>query len=231
LLQALASHRAAELAGLPDKTEVILGGMIANVQVRNVQKSRSGLTRMAKLTFEDLTGSTPAMLWPEEFAKLGDLVCNDLIGFVKGTLDRRRDPGELIISKILPIETAVAELSRGVIVTLNYGVHKNEDLDRLLRLVRVRPGHLDLYLEVVGIEHVRRAIYRAGASLRVRYDEQLMTDLEHVVGSGNVRLLGQKGATARIDSLVQSPASAQTVAVAGPEGDQDDLIGDEMDSD
>ena len=92
LLQALATHRAAELAGLPDKTEVILGGMIANVQVRNVQKSRSGLTRMAKLTFEDLTGSTPAMLWPEEFAKLGELVKNDLIGFVKGTLDRRREP-------------------------------------------------------------------------------------------------------------------------------------------
>ena len=70
--------------------------MIANVQVRNVQKSRSGLTRMAKLTFEDLTGTIPAMLWPEEFAKMGDLVKNDLIGFVKGTLDRRRDPAELV---------------------------------------------------------------------------------------------------------------------------------------
>ena len=58
--------------------------MITNVQVRNVQKSRSGLTRMAKLTFEDLSGSTPAMLWPEEFAKMGDLVKNDQIGFVKG---------------------------------------------------------------------------------------------------------------------------------------------------
>ena len=63
-----------------DKTEVILGGMIANVKVRNVQKSRSGLTRMAKLRFEDLRGSTPAMLWPEEFAKIGEFVKNDQIG-------------------------------------------------------------------------------------------------------------------------------------------------------
>ena len=46
-------------AGSPEKAEVILGGMIAGVQVKNVQKSRSGLTRMAKLTFEDLTGSRP----------------------------------------------------------------------------------------------------------------------------------------------------------------------------
>ena len=43
---------------MPEKTEVILGGIISNVQLRNVQKSRSGLTRMAKLTFEDLSGMT-----------------------------------------------------------------------------------------------------------------------------------------------------------------------------
>ena len=76
---------------------------------------------------------------------------------MKGTLDRRRDPAELIISKIIPIETAVAELARGVVVRLHKGLHKDEDLERLLRLVRVRPGHLDLYLEIIGLEHVRRA--------------------------------------------------------------------------
>ena len=85
---------------LPEKTEVILGGMIANVQLKNVQKSRSGLTRMAKFAFEDLTGSSTAMLWPEEFAPLrGDLLHNDLIGFVRGTLNRSRDPAELVVSR------------------------------------------------------------------------------------------------------------------------------------
>jgi DNA polymerase III subunit alpha len=231
LLQALATHRVAELAAVPDKTEVILGGMIANVQVRNVQKSRSGLTRMAKLAFEDLTGSTPAMLWPEEFAKLGDLVRNDLIGFVKGTLDRRREPAELIISKILPIETASSELARGVVVRLHKGVHQEEDLERLLRFVRIRPGHLDLLLEIVGVEHVRRAIYKAGPSLRIRYDDQLMSDLENVVGSGNVRLLGQRGATARLDSLAPPTPSLQPASVVEAEADLVDETSDEMDDD
>ena len=173
--------------------------MITNVQVRNVQKSRSGLTRMAKLTFEDLSGTTPAMLWPEEFAKMADLVKNDLIGFVKGTLDRRRDPPELIVSRIIPLEQGPAELTRGVIVRLHKGLHQTEHLERLLRAVRVRPGNLDLYLEIVGLEQVRRAIYKAGASLRIRYDDRLVPDLEDAVGPGFVRLLGQRGATARID--------------------------------
>ena len=231
LLQTLATHRAVELATVPDKAEVILGGMISNVQIRNVQKSRSGLTRMAKLTFEDLTGSTPAMLWPEEYAKLGELVKNDLIGFVKGTLDRRREPAELIISRIMPIETAAAELARGVVVRLHKGVHQEADLERLLRFIRVRPGHLDLYLEILGIEHVRRAIYKAGASLRIRYNERLMAEMEEVVGSGNVRLLGQRGATARVESLAQSTSLAQSLLPSSSESEIEEIAADEMEED
>jgi DNA polymerase-3 subunit alpha len=220
LLQALATHRVADLAAAPEKTEVVLGGMITNVQLRNVQKSRSGHTRMAKLSFEDLSGTTPAMLWPEEFAKMADLVKNDQIGFVKGTLDRRRDPPELIVSRIIPLELGPAELTRGVVVRLHKGVHQADHLERLLRAVRIRPGNLDLYLEIVGLEKVRRAVYRAGASLRIRYDARLITDLEDVVGQGQVRLLGQRGATARIEAgsptVVSPRSSSETVSARPP---------------
>ena len=228
LLQVLATHRIAELAALPEKSEVTLGGIIANVQARNVQKSRSGHTRMAKLTFEDLSGTTPAMLWPEEFAKMADLVKNDLIGWVKGTIDRRRDPPELIVSRIIPLEQGPAELTRGVVVRLHKGLHRTEHLERLLRAVRIRPGNLDLFLEIVGIEKVRRAIYRAGASLRIRYDDRLITELEAAVGSGYVRLIGQRGATARVDSgsgttAAQTPMVSAAVAAAVPSALDDDI--------
>ena len=148
------------------------------------------------------------MLWPEEFAKHEDLVKNDLIGFVKGTLDRRRDPAELIITRIIPLERGPAELSRGVVVRLHKGVHQAADLERLLRLVRVHPGNLDLYLEILGLTQVRRAIYKAGASLKVRHDDGLLADLEAAVGAGNVRLLGRRGATARVESTARATAVA-----------------------
>jgi DNA polymerase-3 subunit alpha len=227
-LQALATHRAADLASAPEKSEVILGGMITNVQVRNVQKSRSGLTRMAKLTFEDLSGSTPAMLWPEEFAKLGDLVSDDRIGFVKGTVDRRRDPPELVISKIIPIEAASSELARGVVVRLHKGLQQDAELERLLRIVRIHPGGLDLYLEIVGLENVRRAIYRAGASLRIRCDDKMVAEIETVVGSGNVRLLGARGATTRPDASAHAPAATRPAA---PEPMEDLKPPDDSDED
>jgi len=221
LLQALATHRVADLGSVPEKSEVILGGMIASVQVKNVQKSRSGLTRMAKLTFEDLTGSVPAMLWPEEFAKLEELVKNDLIGFVKGTLNRTRDPAEFIISRIIPLARGPAELSKGVVITLRKGVTQEEQIQRLLRQCRIRPGNLDVYLEVLGLEGFRRAIYKAGSALKIRYDDRLIPDLEAAVDSGNVRLLGQRGATARVESPTPAPVGSRS----GPDPDAELLEG------
>ena len=236
-LQALATHRVADLAGVPEKTEVVLGGMITGVQIKNVQKSRSGLTRMAKLTFEDLSGSTPAMLWPEEFAKMEALVKNDQIVFVRGTLDRRRDPAELVVSRIIPLEQGRAELTRGVVVRLHKGVHQAEHLERLLRAIRVRPGNLDLYLEILGLEQVRRAIYKAGPPWRVRYDDRLIADLENAVGPGLVRLLGHRGATTRIDAgsstgdaaAPRPPGRSFSPPSAGPDLEPEDSTPDDPD--
>ncbi|MDG3006801.1 DNA polymerase III subunit alpha [Paludisphaera mucosa] len=254
-LEALATHRAADIAvaaarmkessaGAPassgrggfrqsggPRMEVILGGLVTNVQVRNVQKSRSGLTRMAKFTFEDLSGTTPAMLWPEEFAKMGDVVKDDAIGFIKGTIDLSREPAEIVVSRFIPIENADAELAKGVVVTLRKGVQQQEDLERLLRIVRVRPGNLDLYLEIFGIEHVRRVIYRAGASLRVRYDDRMVSEMGQVVGVGNVRLLGSRGATARVEApaATAAPALAPVAVAAGMDAPMDDM--DDSDDD
>jgi DNA polymerase-3 subunit alpha len=229
LLAALATHRVEELAGVSEKTEVILGGMISGVQVRNVQKSRSGLTRMAKFVFEDLTGSVPAMLWPQEFARAGDLVRNDLIGFVRGTLDRRRDPPELVVSKIIPLEQGPAELSRGVVVTLRKGITQEEQVERLQRQVRAHPGNLDVYLEILGLAGVRRAIYKAGAPYKIGHDERLLPDLEAAVGTGNVRLLGQRGATARVETAsVSSPAPSRR-APFRREPEPEPELGDDLD--
>jgi DNA polymerase-3 subunit alpha len=97
----------------------------------------------------------------------------------------------------------------------------------LLRAVRIRPGNLDLFLEVVGLELVRRAVYKAGASLRIRYDDRLIPELETVVGAGHVRLLGQRGATARVEAVGSSApgsvASASGVTAVPPPSTDSDL--------
>jgi DNA polymerase-3 subunit alpha len=190
---------------------------------------------MAKFLFEDLSGSIPAMVWPEEFARMGDLVKNDAIAFVKGTLDRRRDPAQLVISRIVPREQGPDELARGLVVRLRKGLHQAEHLERLLRAVRIHPGGLDLYLEIVGLEQVRRAIYKAGTSLRVHFDELLLADLEHAVGAGNTLLLNQRGAATPFDTSTASIPSRRIppdpTAFSAFRSTSDDIESDESSRD
>ena len=217
-LQAFRSHPVGDLANLPDKAEVTLGGMISGLTIRNVQKSRSGLTRMAKLTFEDLAGSTPAMLWPEEFAKNEALLKDDAIVFIKGKISRMRDPAEVIIDRVIPIAEAASELAKGVIVRLHKGTVGRDDFQRLERQMKARQGNLDVYLELVGLEGVKRAIYRAGSGLKVRHDDRLVADFESVVGPGNVRLLGQGGSSTRSEPQPPAPRVEEMIT---PEEDED----------
>jgi DNA polymerase-3 subunit alpha len=222
IIAAFSTHEARALAALPDRTEVTVGGMISGVTARNVQKSRSGLTRMVKFTFEDLTGSTPAMLWPEEFAKFESLIRDDAAVFLRGTMNRTREPAELVVSKVIPIEQAAAELSRGVIVTIRKGAHEADILERLARVVRKRQGNLDLYIEIMGVGRVKRALFKAGATHRLRHDERLIDELEAALGRGCVRLLGQRGATSRVEGSQTLPVPITIEAEATLEDSLDE---------
>jgi DNA polymerase III subunit alpha len=206
LLQALATHQVGDISGLADKAEVVMGGMVGGFVIKNVQKSRDGGTRMLKMTFEDLSGAMPAMLWPSDYAKFEPILKEDFIGFLKGTISRRSDPPELVVTRVIPLERGPTELSKGVMVRLHKVSMQPADLDRLLRMVRSYPGNLDLYLEVNGLEKVRRAIYKAGANLKIRHDERMLADLETAFGADNVRLIGHRGSAARDESRQATPS-------------------------
>ena len=125
-----------------EKTEVVLGGMITGVQVKNVQKSRSGLTRMAKLTFEDLTGIVPAMLWPEEFAKFEAAGQERPDRLRPGDARPPPRPGRADRHQDHPARPRPRRAVARVVVTLRKGVdRRTTQLERLLRgRSGIRPG-------------------------------------------------------------------------------------------
>jgi len=72
------------------------------------RRGRSGLTRMAKLTFERPQRQRPGVLWPEEYAKVREAeVKNDVIALpsvVKGSIVRMaRHGAEFVITKVIPV--------------------------------------------------------------------------------------------------------------------------------
>ena len=142
--------------------------MIAGVQVRNVQKSRSGLTRMAKLTFEDLTGSIPAMLWPEEFAKIERPGQERPDRLRQGDARPPPRPGRADHQpRSSRSSEAPPSCPRAWSSACTRGSTRTSDLERLLRL-RPRPARATSTStsRSSASSSVRRAIYKAGSSLQ-----------------------------------------------------------------
>jgi len=69
--------------------------------------------------------------------------------------------------------------------------------------------------------NVRRVIYRAGASLKVRFDDRMVAEMSQIVGPGNVRLLGARGATSRAEAPEPPPRERVPVGVGAMDGPDD----------
>ncbi len=207
-IQALATHSVNKLGTVAEKQEVILGGLMTEVQVRNVQKSRSGLTRMAKLRFEDLTGSINSMLWPEDYAKNEALIQEDTVVFVAGTIDRRRDPAELVITKVMPFEQAEASLARGLVLSFDSKTTEERHLRLVQEALQGYPGSLEIYFEMLQFGGANRVIYKAGPTIKVKYDAALISRLRQLLGTDSVRVLGPGGITRSLAThAVEKPST------------------------
>jgi DNA polymerase-3 subunit alpha len=206
-IRALATHTVEMLSRVAAKQEVVLGGLLTEIEYRNVSRSRSGLTRMAKLRFEDLTGSVQAMLWPEDLQKNQDLLIEDSVVFVVGTVDSRRDPAELIISKVLPIEQAESVLARGLVLSFEQRVTEERHLRLVGEAIRSFPGGLEVYFEMLGFGACERAIYKAGPMVKARYDTELVSRLRQLLGEQSVRVLGSGGITRSLATTVVEPST------------------------
>lgn len=103
ILAAQTTCQIADVVNAGNGDELTLGGTISNVVIKNVSKSRSGLNRMAKFVLEDQTGPIPCVAWPEAFGEVEKDLKEDCVLLVTGKIDRRRDPAEFVVSKVVPV--------------------------------------------------------------------------------------------------------------------------------
>lgn len=187
VLSAYASHAVAALRELTGQHEVVLGGMISGVKFGTTKKmSRNGNNRMAKFTFEDLTGHTQCVIFPDDLAKHSEFVVDDYVCFVVGRLnsDSGRDQLEPIVTRIVPIEKAAEQFSTAVIVSVQSDLHTRFHFEKLRDLFRQHPGNAETFLELARGEgetiHMR-------CECTVAPTRELIAEAEGIVGRGRVR--------------------------------------------
>src|SRR5262249_8628735 len=131
MLRRFSTHSVSQVASLGMNQEVIIGGMLTQVRYQNTKKARNGNTRYLRCRLEDFSGSLECVMWPDDFLRYKDEVHEDRICFVKGSVERTREEPGLVLTRLISIEQAQRELTKGLLLTLSLGVHGPGEIETL----------------------------------------------------------------------------------------------------
>jgi DNA polymerase-3 subunit alpha len=195
-LRRFATHSVEQLRHLQTGQEVILGGMLTQLRFQNTKTARNGNTRYLRCKLEDFTGLVECVMWPDDFARYKDEVHEDRVCFVKGNVERTREEPGLVLSRILSIEQAQRELTRGLWLMLRLGVHGPEHVDGIRRILEGARGECPVLL-VVRDGAGKRGVLKLGEEFNVSPVKVDVAELEDLLGRGSVKFSGPVNGSAR----------------------------------
>jgi DNA polymerase-3 subunit alpha len=185
-LRRFSSHSVDQIVTLGANQEVLIGGMLTQVRFQNTKKARNGNSRYARFKLEDFTGSVECVLWPDDFVRYKDDVKEDLICFVRGTVERTREEPGLVVNRVLSVEQAERELTKGLVLRLNLSDHSPYHIEALARVLQRSPGGCPVFLNVFDAAG-KRTLLKTGEEFRINPANLLTDELEVLLGQGSVK--------------------------------------------
>lgn len=190
-LQLYATHSTADLATLADGAEVRLGGMISSIKKTTTKKpSRNGHTKYANFDFEDVRGTVRCIMWPEDYARLGEHVKSEAICLIEGRVDRRGREPNVVVNNLITIEEASRKFTDQVNIKFLRGLHGEAEIDRVGTILRLHPGRCSVAIVIESFDDANpslrlRYLLSPGPNFKVAADAELAGELEQVLGAGN----------------------------------------------
>jgi DNA polymerase-3 subunit alpha len=189
ILQAVCTHGSNDVSNAEPKSEVVMGGLVGALKLSNTKQPRPGstFTRYGMFDLEDIDGLVRSICWPEEYARVGELLVPDAVVIVAGSVDRRAGSEEtnLIINEIVPVADVWNRPARAVHIKVLEAAHDAETLDRLKQVLSRHEGQTPIRL-VIELADGRRALLDVDG-MKVRWSEGLLAELEELLGPGAVR--------------------------------------------
>ena len=190
------SHTTAQLADVDDRAEVLLGGMISAIKKATTKKpSRNGHTRYVNFDLEDPQGVVRCIMWPEEYARMGEMVKMDEIFFVQGKVDRKGREPNIVVERLMTLDEADKRFTRQLAIKFQQGVHTEDDFRHVLQTLHRYPGRSDVVVVVDSTNPEDsnsrlRYIMSTPSDLRVSCGNELRQELVEILGAGNFVMHG-----------------------------------------
>ena len=189
-----ATHNTKELATLDDKTDVMLAGLISAIKKAQTKKpSRNGHQRYVNFDFEDPHGVVRCIMWPEEYARLGEQVKQDVICLVKGRVDRRGREPNVVVNEVLTLDEAARQFTEQLAIKFQRGLHTERDMLRVREILNQHPGATDVVIVVDTADEADpqkrvRFYMTTPERMRVSCSPELTAQLSDVLGADHFRM-------------------------------------------
>ena len=186
MLTEYCSHTVERIAELPERSEVIMGGMLASLKFSNTKNPRPGApSKYVMFDLEDMTGTIRCILWPDDFVTHGHLVQPDTILVARGSIDRRGgEEANLIVNELIPLDQLGSRYTSGVVIRVDEEKHGAEMLAKIKEIVRGYPGERDFEL-LLNLADGSRV--RMKARQRIDITPELQRRMDDLLGPGNFR--------------------------------------------
>jgi len=184
------SHKVSELPTVQPGQEITLGGMLTQLRLMNVKKSRNGNTRYLRCKIEDFSGAAECVMWPDDYIKYKDEVREDRVCFVRGAIDERsaRQEPIVILTQILSVEQMQRQACGEIWIRLQLGQHPPYLIDTLASILKRSPGTCPVWLCVTDGAG-KKASLRLNRGFGINPLAFLPGEIEDLLGPGSVKLV------------------------------------------
>ncbi|HVK13129.1 MAG TPA: DNA polymerase III subunit alpha [Gemmataceae bacterium] len=187
-LKRYSSHTCEMVNGARSDSEVRFGGMLSSVRFMTTKKG----DRFVRCKVEDFTGQCECVMWPSDFQRYPDKFADDKIYLFEARVedDQRGNGKVIILTRLMTLDEARAELTKGMILHMALGQHGPDTVDRLGAALKRKKGPCVVYLQVKD-QGGRRAQFRLGDDFKVNAAEVPLEELEMLLGAGAVTFTGR----------------------------------------
>ena len=179
LLTKLKAKKTTELENIPDRADIIIGGILRSIKKKNV-KSTGDL--MAYVTLEDSEGSVEVIVFPELYKNSVHVLKKDMLLLINGTTDKDEKGVRIRGREISNLEDAGKINLRRMEIRLDDSVGSSKNLLSIRDLVTQYPGDCQLFLKI----RLGKSQTLIATGINIRPDNILLNKLKNMVGSGAV---------------------------------------------
>ena len=140
---------------------------------------------MAILKLEDLKGTVEVLVFPRSFKTAEKNIAEDNIVYVKGRANLREDIPKIIAEEVLPLDQAREKYTQALSIELITTGLEKATLSKLNEVLAKHKGTTQVYFNFTTPEN-KKVQMAAGKNLSVTPTDELITDLETIVGEGSV---------------------------------------------